>query len=385
MNTTPQVYNKQNPFIASIKDRYPLCKTGSQKHTQHVVLDISHSGITYNVGDSVAVFPLQDANLVQLTLNAMHAKGDELIVDKHNGQTYSLREFLTGRVTITDFSRKLVNEIKERQTDPAKKEHLTLILSDGNKEAFKEYQTNHELWDLLKENSEARFGIQELCDLLMPMMPRFYSIASSMKAVGEEIHLTVSYVRYISNGHMRFGVCSHYLCDMAALHEPNTPIYIQPHHGFTLPSNPEAAMIMVGPGTGIAPYRGFVQERMTEGAPGKNWLFFGERSREYEYYYGDYWEGLRQEGKLQVDLAFSRDQEHKVYVQQRMLEKGKELFEWLQNGAYLFVCGDAHHMAKDVDAALHKIVEEHGQMDEAASKAYVKQLRAQKRYLRDVY
>ena len=385
MNTTPQTYNKQNPFIASIKDRYPLCKTGSEKHTQHVVLDISRSGMTYNVGDSVAVFPLQDAHLVQLTLNAMHANGDEMIIEKHTGEAFPLREFLTKRVTITDFSRKLVQEIKERQTDSAKKEHLAFILADGNKDAFKEYQKNHELWDLLKENSEARFDIQELCNLLMPMMPRFYSIASSMKTVGEEIHLTVSYVRYISNGHMRFGVCSHYLCDMAALHQPNTPIYIQPNHGFTLPANPEAAMIMIGPGTGIAPYRGFVQERMTEGSTGKNWLFFGEWTREHEYFYGDYWEKLRSEKKMQVDLAFSRDQEHKVYVQHRMLEKGAELYEWLKNGAYLFVCGDAHRMAKDVDAALHKIVEIHGNMDEAASKAYVKQLRAEKRYLRDVY
>lgn len=385
MNTSPHTYNKQNPFIASIKDRYPLSKLGSQKHTHHVVLDISNSDMTYNVGDSVAVLPLQDAHLVQLTLNAMHANGDEMVIEKHTGQSFHLRDFLSRRASITDFSRKLISEIKDRQTNSAKKEHLAFLLDEANKDAFKEFQINHELWDLLKEHSEVRFDIQELCHLLMPMMPRFYSIASSMTSVGNEIHLTVSYVRYVSNGHLRLGVCSHYLCDMASLHQPNTPIYIQPHHGFTLPEDPKAALIMVGPGTGIAPYRAFIQERVAKQAPGKNWLFFGEWTRTHDYFYEDFWEGLRKEGKLQVDLAFSRDQEHKIYVQHRMLEKGAELYKWLQEGAYFFVCGDAHRMAKDVDATLHRIVQEQGNMDEAAAKAFVKRLRTEKRYLRDVY
>ena len=159
MNNTPTSYSKHHPFLAKIKERYPLCKAGSKKYTHHVVLDVSHSGITYNVGDSVAIYPSYDANLVQLTLNAMHAAGDEKVVDKHSGNTFSLREFLTRKASITDFSRKLVSEIAARQTNPAKKEHLEYILQEANRDAFKEFQANHELWDLLKDNSEARFEL----------------------------------------------------------------------------------------------------------------------------------------------------------------------------------------------------------------------------------
>lgn len=378
-------YNKQNPFLATITERYPLSKSGSKKHTYHVALDISGSGLTYQVGDSLAVFPEHDPHLVQRTLHAMHADGEEKVTDKHTGEIFPLNEFLYRKANITELSRKLISEIASRQTNPKKRQHLEYVLQEGNKDALKEYQAGHELWDVLSENDEVHFALQELCDLLMPLLPRFYSIASSMLHAGERVDLTVAHFQYMSHEVMRHGVCTHYLCHIAPQGIPQVPVYIHPHRGFTLPPDPHASLIMIGPGTGVAPYRAFMQERMSTQAPGKNWLFFGEWTRAFDYFYEDYWTALQSQGKLNVDLAFSRDQEHKIYVQHRMQEHAQELFSWLEQGAYLFVCGDAHRMAKDVDAALHRIIQEQAKVDEHGAKEYVKRLKAEKRYLRDVY
>ena len=378
-------YHKSHPFLAPIKERYLLCKPGSLKETQHVVLDLRGSGLTYEAGDSLGVYPIHDPILVQLTLQALGATGEEEIQDKNSSAKFSLKDFLTRRANITVISRKLISEVAARQTDPKEKEHLNYVLAEGNKDLFKEYQANHELWDFLNENSEAAFGIQEICHLLMPMLPRFYSIASSMKVVGDEVHLTVAHLSYVSNGHLRQGVCTHYLCHLMPMHEPLVPVFIQPSHGFSLPRDPHAPLIMVGPGTGIAPFRGFMQERAALKSSAQHWLFFGERHRAFEYFYEDYWQDLQAQGLLKMDLAFSRDQEHKVYVQHKMLEQAADLFQWLERGAYLYVCGDAHRMAKDVDAALHQIICQEAKCDENGAKLYVKNLKAQKRYLRDVY
>ncbi len=379
------IYNKQNPFLATLVERYPLSKAGSNKHTHHLSLDISGSQLNYQVGDSIAVFPQHDPLLVERTLLAMRAIGDELVLDKHTNQTFPLREFLTSRANITELSRKLVSEILSRQTQPQKRDHLEYVLQEGNRDALKEYQAGHELWDALEENEEAHFEIQELCNLLMPLLPRFYSIASSMRAVGEQVDLTVAHFQYTSiNGAVRHGVCTHYLCHLAPP-GGKIPIYLHPHRGFTLPSDLNASLIMIGPGTGVAPFRAFMQERLSLQAPGKNWLFFGEWTKRFDYFYEEYWTSLQAQGKLRVDVAFSRDQEHKIYVQHRMLEHAEEFFDWIEKGAHIFVCGDAHRMAKDVDATLHRIIQEQGKMDEQAAKEYVKRLKSEKRYLRDVY
>jgi sulfite reductase (NADPH) flavoprotein alpha-component len=385
MHSSDIHYDKHNPFFARITNRFSLCKAGSQKNTQHIVLSTEGSGLRYGVGDSVAIFSTHDPVLVERTLQAMKAKGCETITDKQTSVAWKLQEYLERKANITNISRKLIVEVAKKQTDPLKKSALEALLSEDGKIALKEYQHSHELWDLLMENQEVSFTPEELCGLLMPLLPRFYSIASSMKYVGEELHLTVAMLKYNTNSHERLGVCTHYLCNLAPLNEPCVPIYIQPHHGFTLPEDPSASIIMVGPGTGVAPFRAFLQERMAVNAPGKNWLFFGERNRGTDYFYEEFWEHLASQGKLRIDLAFSRDQDHKVYVQHRLLEKGAEIFDWISNGAYLYVCGDAHHMARDVDAALQKIVELHGRMDEGAAKAYIKQLRNDKRFLKDVY
>jgi len=379
------MYNKTNPFIASIKDRYSLCRAGSKKNVYHIVLDLKNSGMAYTVGDSIAIYPTHDAELVNRTLQALHATGKELVTDKHSEQTCELLDVLTHKTNITSISRKLLNEVAQRQTNPLKKTQLKELFEENNKDALKEYLHNHELWDVLQENQEAVFSPQEICSMLMPLLPRFYSIASSMKDVGEEVHLTVSDLSYYTNQHLRHGVCTYYLCELAPMNTAIIPIYVQPHRGFTLPDNPAANLIMIGPGTGIAPYRGFMQERMVNEDSGKNWLFFGEWNKNYNYFYEEYWNELVSRDRLRIEVAFSRDQEHKIYVWHRMLENARQIFEWLQNGAYIFVCGDAHRMAKDVDATIHRIIQEQSGGTELSAKNYVKQLKAENRYLRDVY
>lgn len=379
-----QQYNKTNPFISSIKERYNLCLPGSQKRTCHVVLDLSASGITYKVGDSVGVFPENDPFLVQKTIQVMKASDQVIIVDR-NGHRYSLHDFLSKKASIAEFSRKFLSEVSSRQTNPIKKQQLETLLAEGNKELLKDYQLHHDVWEVLQENFEVVFSAQEICSLLMPLLPRLYSVASSQSVVGEEVHLTVALLKYHADQHSRLGVCTHYLCDLAPFKEAVIPIYIQPHHGFTLPENEDASIIMVGPGTGVAPFRAFMQEREARSASGKNWLFFGECHQAYDFFYQDYWEKLVSQEKLRLTVAFSRDQPHKIYVQHRMLEHAAELYRWLEEGAYFYVCGDADHMAKDVDSTLHQIVQEQGKKSDTEAKAYIKQLRAEKRYLRDVY
>lgn len=380
-----QIYTKTHPFFSCIKERYNLCKEGSEKKTFHVVLDLEGSGITYKVGDSIAVKPTNDPQIVKKMLALLHATGKETISDKHTNEPLLLQDCLTHKTNITEVSRKLIAELAKRQTNQQKKERLELLIAEGQKESLKEYQAAHEVWDVLEENKEVVFSPEELCHLLQPLLPRFYSIASSMSKVGNEVHLLVSHLSYETNGHQRNGVCTDYLCYRAPLETAVVPVYLQPSHGFTVPEENQTSVIMIGPGTGVAPYRGFMQEREVRQANGRNWLFFGEQHKATEFFYENEWQQWLQSDTFRLDTAFSRDQENKVYVQHRMLDHGKEIFEWLEEGAYLYVCGDAHRMAKDVDAALHLIAQVHGNMDEAGSKDYVKKLRSSKRYLRDIY
>lgn len=379
------MYSRTNPFIAKVKVRERLSKAGSKKNTHFIVLDISGSDIHYNVGDSIGIYPVNDPLLVTWTLRAMNATGDELVTDKQGENETTLKDFLETKANITEISKKFLIELAKKQTLHKKKAFLESLLEDENKEALKEYQYTHELWDTLEENKEAVFEIQELCNLLMPLLPRLYSISSSKNAVGDEVHLTVAMLEYESNQLLRRGVCTHYLCNLAPINEPKVPVYIQPHHGFTLPEDPEAPIMMVGPGTGVAPFRAFMQERMHSQAKGKNWLIFGEWNQEFDFFYQDYWNELISQNLLRVDAAFSRDQADKIYVQHRMWENGQEIFNWLENGGYFYVCGDAKRMARDVEAILLQIIQQFGNRDETEAKAYLKDLRTEKRYLRDVY
>ena len=381
-NNSP--YDKSNPFYSRIKERYSLCKPGSKKNTQHVILDLKGSGIRYDTGDSVAVIPVNDDDQVERSLHAMRATGDELVTEKNTEKCWTFRDFLKHKANLATLSKKFVSELHQRQTSDSKKRLFDDVLKEGHKQILANYVEIHQIWDALLENPEVNFTPQELCHLMMPLLPRFYSIASSQKVCDEEVHLTIASLEYVSNDHLRHGVCTRYLLHTNKIDDPVIPIYIQPSHGFKLPENTSVPIIMVGPGTGVAPFRSFMQERIKDGSE-KNWLFFGEWNRAYNFFYEEEWMQWEAAGKLRLDLAFSRDQEHKVYVQHRMLQNASEIFRWLQEGAVFYVCGDAHRMAKDVDAALHQIIREQGAHDDAGVKQYIKRLRAEKRYLRDIY
>lgn len=376
-------YDRQHPFLASIKERYQLCKSGSSKDTRHVVLNIEGSGLQYAVGDSIGVSPLNEPAFVMRMLHALKASGQEMVLDK-KGQSCSFFEFLHAHANLKGVTRKMVMGLVDR-LPLAPRASLEDLLKEENKEALKSWMHSHELWDLLEHFPDVHFSPQEVADFVMPLLPRFYSIASSQAFVGDEVHLMVAYLRYETRGIPRLGVCTHYLCHLAPMHQPVVPIYIQPSHGFRLPQESDRSVIMIGPGTGVAPFRAFLQERSIKGHSGKNWLFFGEWTRSHEFFYEEEWNQWHAAGLLRVDAAFSRDQTHKIYVQHKMLEAGEELYRWLEEGAILYVCGDAHHMAKDVDHALHQIIQHHGRKDEEAANHYIKHLKAEKRYLRDVY
>ena len=376
-------HNRQHPFMASIKERYSLSKLGSKKEIVHVILDIEGSGLKYNVGDSIGVFAVNDAALVERTLKALKASGDEIVQNRH-GESFTFRNYLASQANLKGITRKtvqkLITHLSEEYRAP-----LELLLEDGNKEALKEWMASHELWDLIEHHPEVRFTPEEVVDIAMPLLPRFYSIASSQSVRPNEVHLTIAYLRYETRGISRVGVCTHYLCQLAELHHPVVPVYIQPSNDFKLPNDPNTPIIMIGPGTGVAPYRAFMQEREARGDAGKNWLFFGEWTSSHEYFYEEEWKHWESLGKLKIDTAFSRDQEHKVYVQHRLKEKGAEIYQWLENNAILYVCGDAHQMAKDVEKVLGEIIQEHGGKDALGAREYIKRLRSEKRYLRDVY
>lgn len=380
------VYNKQNPFLASIKECYSLSKPGSKKNTQHFVLDLTGSGIRYGVGDSIGIFPQHEPEFVKKTLSSLRATGQEIIQSRHSGKSISLFEYLASQANISDIPPKLIREVAARQNDPEKKQFLENLLQEDQREAYKAYIEKHEIWDFLSSHEEVNFFPQEFADLLMPLLPRFYSISSSQKYVGDEVHLTIAPLEYNSNGHTRRGVCTYFLSNMVQHRKPVVPIFHQPSHGFGLPQDPHVPLIMIGPGTGIAPFRAFMQERLHHlQSSAKHWLFFGEWNRHYDYFYEADWMEFSRKGHLRLELAFSRDQTDKVYVQHKMWESGEELFRWLEEGAYLYVCGDAQRMARDVEAMLLAIVQQYGNKDLQAARNYVKHLRQQKRYLRDVY
>ena len=265
----------------------------------------------------------------------------------------------------------------------AQTEQLTDLLQIANKDALVDYMWGRELIDLFLEFPQTGISAQDFVDLLRPMPPRLYSIASSLSAHPEEVHLTVAVVRYEGLGRKRKGVCSSYLAERVG---ERVPCYLHPNKNFKLPEDSSTPIIMVGPGTGIAPFRAFIEERKSTGSTGKNWLFFGDRSQKTDYLYGDEWAFYQKDGILnELDLAWSRDQADKVYVQHKMLGKKAELWSWLNEGAVFYVCGDASRMAKDVDQALRTIAQEEGGMSEEDAASWIKSLQKEKRYLKDVY
>lgn len=380
-------YTKDNPFPAKLTENRQLNKPGSAKETRHFVVSILGSGLHYKAGDSLGVFAANPPAAVAEILERLEASGEEMVSPAMLKLTVpiSLREALTARLALAGPTRKIVETFAGKATNPDERARLAGLLTPESKEVLATFLDDREYVDLFAEFPSVELSPQEFVDHQRRLMPRLYSIASSPKIFPSEVHLTVAVVRYASNGRERVGVCSTFLADRALIGTTPAPVFVS-HSHFGPPEDSTKDCIMVGPGTGIAPFRAFMQDRTAAGATGRNWIFFGDQKRNTDFLYEEEWSRYMQNGQLaRFDTAFSRDQLLKFYVQDRMRENAVELWQWLRDGGYFFVCGDAKRMAKDVDLALHDIIAEQGGMTPAAAVDYVKQLKKDKRYQRDVY
>ena len=372
----PNEPSKANPYASELLVNR-LMTEGSDKETRHFELSLKDSNLHYLPGDSLGVLPINCESVVSNLLSAVGLSGEETI--ELGEESLVLKVALINRFACTVLSKIQIKKFNEF----AQSEKLANLLELANKDALVEYMWGRELMDLFLEFPQPEMSAQDFVGLLRPMPPRLYSIASSISAHPEEVHLTVAVVRYEGNGRKRKGVCSSYLAERVG---DTIPCYFHPNKNFKLPEDSSTPIIMVGPGTGIAPFRAFIEERKAQGSSGKNWLFFGDRSKNTDYLYGDEWEAYQKDGILnQLDLAWSRDQAEKVYVQHKMLEKKAELWSWLNDGAVFYVCGDASRMAKDVDLALRSIAQSEGGVSEEDAGSWVKNLQKERRYLKDVY
>ena len=377
MSSAVSTYSRKNPFPARLTTTRRLTAPGSGKETLHFEVSLAGSGLVYEVGDSLGIFPSNDPAEVGAVLAAAGLTGDEAVESAGT----NLREVLTRQVTLREPSRQLLAALVEKCPEAGE---LTELIDPEAKSVMDDWIDGREVVDILQAYPQAKFTADELVKVLRKLQPRLYSIASSPKAFPEDIHLTVAIVRYELHGRNRQGVCSTYLADRVS--GGTMPVFIHSAKHFRQPEDTSMPVIMVGPGTGIAPFRAFLQEREAIGAPGKTWLFFGDRNRSTDFLYEDEIGAWRKKGVLhRLDTAFSRDQAEKVYVQHRMMENAAELWRWLEEGGYFYVCGDASRMAKDVDEALHRIVEEAGGKSKEEAAAYVEELKKTKRYRKDVY
>ncbi len=383
----PSVFSKDHPFLARITESRLLNKPGSAKETRHFVVSLAGSDLHYKAGDSLGVFAENRASEVAEILAGLGATGNELVSPAmlKPPAPIALRAALTSGLALKGPTRKIVETLASKATNAEEKAKLDALLAPESKDILAGFLYEREFVDLLGEFPSARLTPQELVDHMRKLMPRLYSIASSAKIYPQETHLTIAVVRYVTNHRERVGACSTFLADRVAVGATEVPVFVS-HSHFGPPEDGSRDVIMVGPGTGIAPFRAFVQDRIASGATGRNWLFFGDQHRATDFLYGEEWTAWQAAGKLaRLDTAFSRDQLLKVYVQDRMRENAAELWAWLKGGAYFYVCGDAKRMAKDVDTALFDIIAQQGGMDAAAATEFIKQLKKEKRYQRDVY
>ncbi|WP_209121339.1 assimilatory sulfite reductase (NADPH) flavoprotein subunit [Alkalihalobacillus sp. BA299] len=376
---TPSVYSRTNPFKAEVLENLNLNGRGSNKETRHLELSLEGSGLTYEPGDSIGIFPENDPELVDELLKETKWDPNERLTVSKQGDTLTLQEALRSHYEITNLTKPLLEQIAKLSTNDKLQE---LVQNTDN---LKKYISGRDLLDLVRDYGTWGETAQDFVSILRKMPPRLYSIASSLAANPEEVHLTIGAVRYQTHGRERKGVCS-ILCAERLEPGDTLPIFIQHNQNFKLPESHETPVIMVGPGTGVAPFRSFMQEREEVGAEGKSWMFFGDQHFVTDFLYQTEWQKWLKDGVLtKMDVAFSRDTDEKVYVQHRMLENSEELYAWLQEGAVFYVCGDEKHMAHDVHETLIEIVEKEGNMSREQAEAYVAEMQQQKRYQRDVY
>jgi sulfite reductase (NADPH) flavoprotein alpha-component len=360
------LYSKANPFPAEIAESINLNSSRSSKQTIHLELSLEGSGLTFEPGDSIGIVPQNDLAMVEALLRATGPDGDD-----------ALRARLASELDITVLSRQVIEGYAALNPDPRLRD---LLAGD----AWRAYLTGRQIIDLL-EDFPARLTPAQLCGLLRRLPPRLYSVASSLAAIPDEAHLLIGVVRYESHGRARNGVASGLVADRLRVGD-RVQAYVKPNRNFRLPDDPDRPIVMIGPGTGVAPYRAFLQHRRASGAAGRNWLFFGERSFTHDFLYQLEWQEWLKDGLLtRLDVAFSRDQPEKIYVQHRLWQHRAELFAWLEDGAHLYVCGDEKAMAKDVHATLAAIVADRSGRAPKAAETYLADLKTQRRYQRDVY
>ena len=377
-------YSRKNPFPGRLVTNRRLSKEGSGKDIRHYELSLVGSGLKYETGDSLGVYPENDPALVEEILTTLGASGEELVPKGgEEGEQVPLRQALLRHYHITSPSKQFLEAIAARsEGESVIRELMSDLL---RKDDLAKFTYGMEIIDFLLAHPSIKFSPTELIGTLRKLQPRLYSVSSSQRLHPDEVHLTIATVRYESHGRQRKGIASTFLAERVGAETP-VPLFFHSAKHFRLPEDPSLPVIMVGPGTGIAPFRAYLQERQAGGASGKNWLFFGDQRAEYDYLYRDELEGWKKDGVLdELHLAFSRDQAEKIYVQHRMLENAPELYKWLEEGAHFYVCGDASRMAKDVDAALQKVVETAGGKTPQEAAGYVEALKKAKRYKRDVY
>ena len=377
------VFNLKNPCMATMKVAYKLSKEGSPKDTRHYEIDLRGSGLHFDPGDSLAVLPTNCPELVKEILTHLGCTGDESVEDLNKKPTV-FRDALINNCNLAAPDKKFLNAIIEKTGNAPE---LVKLLEPERKDQLTQHLHGRELIDFLHDYPDAKFEPQEFVNVCKKLLIRLYSISSSLKANPDSVHLTVATVRYHTFGRDRKGVASTFMAERVTLNETFFPTFIKEGKGFRLPApEDETPVIFCGPGTGIAPFRSFLQERSATNAKGKAWLFFGEVSSKTDFFYAEEFNDYLKSGVLtKLTTAFSRDQPEKIYVQHRITEAAAELWEWLEAGAIFYICGDASRMAVDVDQALHTVVEKAGGKTPEEAADYIEQLRKDRRYRRDVY
>lgn len=373
-------FTKQNPYSAEVLVSQKITGRGSDRDVRHVEIDLGDSGLTYQAGDALGVWFSNNEVLVDEVLAGLSLAADELVT--LGTESLSLKQALVDKKELTQLYPGLVKAWAELSGS------AELLALSEDKEQVRHFILKHQFADLVTQyplsNNSVTLNAAKLLELLRPLTPRLYSIASSQSEVETEVHLTVALVEDERHGSARFGGASHFLA--SAQEGTQVKVYVESNKHFRLPENPETPVIMVGPGTGVAPFRAFMQERVAQGSQGDSWLFFGNPHFEQDFLYQTEWQQYLKNGDLsRIDVAFSRDQAHKIYVQHRIKEQGQALWQWLQNGAHLYICGDAERMAKDVHQALIEVAVEVGGLNTEAAEAYFETLRSDKRYQKDVY
>jgi sulfite reductase (NADPH) flavoprotein alpha-component len=374
-------YSRTNPFQAEVLENLDLNGRGSERETRHLELSLEGSQLQYEPGDCVGIFPENNSNLVDELIQHMSWKPDEPVPINKKGEERSLREALLSHLEITTLTKPLLEQAAKLTPDKG----LHELLEPGHEQELRTYLEDRDLLDLMQDFSPWDASAREFVSILRKLPHRLYSIASSSKANPDEVHLTIRSVRYKTNGRQRYGVCSTQVAERLKSGD-TLPIYIHQNPNFKLPTDPETPIIMIGPGTGVAPFRAFIEERAETSAEGKNWLFYGDQHFLTDFLYQLDFQRWVKEGVLtRMDVAFSRDTDKKVYVQHRILEKSRELYQWLVDGAYVYICGDEKHMAHDVHNTLIKVIEQEGGKSNEEAVAYLADMQQQKRYQRDVY